>query len=105
MMQNNQIKDSINRTLSLLPVEGLNASNLLAQAKGGRKVKRKLSIVLVLTIVMVLVALGALAAVLLSMRDMVEQEVVPLANQTAGESLTAIDTNRVLELAEENGIQ
>ena len=105
MMQNNQIQDSINSTLSLLPVEGLNASNLLAQAKGGRKVKRKLSIVLVLTIVMVLVALGALAAVLLSMRDMVEQEVVPLANQTAGESLTAIDTNRVLELAEENGIQ
>lgn len=105
MMQNNQIQDSINSTLSLLPVEGLNASNLLAQAKGGRKVKRKLSVVLVLTIVMVLVALGALAAVLLSMRDMVEQEVVPLANQTAGESLTAIDTNRVLELAEENGIQ
>lgn len=46
-----------------------------------------------------------LAKRVISMRDMVEQEVVPLANQTAGESLTAIDTNRVLELAEENGIQ
>ncbi len=61
MMQNNQIKDSINRTLSLLPVEGLSASNLLAQAKGGRKVKKKLSIAAVIAIALVMISLTAIA--------------------------------------------
>lgn len=63
MMQNNQIKDSINRTLSLLPVEGLNASDLLVQAKGGRKVKKQLSVTFILAIVLIAITVTALAVV------------------------------------------
>lgn len=104
-MQNNEIQQALNAALSSLHVSDTEAGMLLAQAKGGKKVKKKLSIVIVLTAVLIIISLGALAAALLSMRDLVEQQVVPMASQSTDESLTMKDTNKILELAEENGIQ
>jgi flagellar basal body-associated protein FliL len=55
---------------------------VLAAIHSGVKVKKKLSVGLVLAIVLVLLAAGAAAAVLLSMRQIVEEEeAVPMANK------------------------
>ena len=55
-----------------------------AAGKGETKVKRKISLGLVLAIVLALLATAALAAVLLSHQEIMEQVAVPLANENDG---------------------
>lgn len=77
---------------------------VLAQARGVVKARKKLSAGVVMAIVFVLVAAGAVAAVLLSMRQVVEEKAIPMANQYEGETYTVEDTNILLQLAQDNGI-
>lgn len=78
----------------------LNAAN----GKGGTRVRKKFSFSLVLVLVLLSLAVTAVAAVLLSMRQIVDEHAVPMANEYSGESYTIEDTNILLQLAEENGI-
>lgn len=81
----------------------------MAEQKGERKVKKKLSVVMALSIVLALLSLTALAAVLLSGMEIVDQQAVPVAQGNDGavrvngmyshEELAAI-----VALAAENGI-
>ena len=64
-MDNNHIKESLDNTLSLLQMQSLNASKLLAEAKGGKKVKRKLSVVMILAIMLLILTVTAIAATLM----------------------------------------
>ncbi|HHX09433.1 MAG TPA: PepSY domain-containing protein [Chloroflexi bacterium] len=64
-MRNNHVQQALNNTLSSLYVTEQTASDLLAQAKGGRKVKRKLSVAMVLTIVLIVLAATAIAITML----------------------------------------
>lgn len=73
MMVNNLVKQALNNTLSSLSVGEQQASLLLAQAKGGTKVRRKLSMAMILTIALILIAATAFAVVLLW-----EQQYVPM---------------------------
>lgn len=78
----------------------LNAAN----GKGGTRVRKKISFSLVLVLVLLSLAVAAVAAVLLSMRDIVEDYVVPTAQEYDGNSLPADETRAILKLAEENNI-
>lgn len=78
----------------------LNAAN----GKGGISVRRKLSLSFVLVFVLITLTVTAVAAVLLSMRQVVDEHAVPMANKYSGESYTIEDTNTLLQLAKENGI-
>ena len=78
----------------------LNAAN----GKGGTRVRKKFSFSLVLVLVLLLLAVTAVAEVLLSMRQIVDEHAVPMANEYSGESYTIEDTNLLLQLAKENGI-
>ncbi|HHT16032.1 MAG TPA: hypothetical protein GXZ86_09255 [Clostridiales bacterium] len=62
-MKNNRIKQALNNTLSSLYVSDSEARMLLAQAKEGKRVKRKLPVALVLAVLMVLMAATAVAIV------------------------------------------
>ncbi len=64
-MAHNPIKHALDNTLSSLFVSEQDASQLLALAKGGKKVKRKLSVAMVLAIVMVTLTATAIAATLI----------------------------------------
>lgn len=62
-MDSNRIKESLDNTLSLLQTRSLNANALLAQTKGGKKVKKKLSVATVLLIALVAISVTAFAII------------------------------------------
>lgn len=62
-MRNNEIQQALNTTLSSLRVSDTEASTLLAQAKGGKKVKKKLSVAFVLMMIFIALSLTALAVI------------------------------------------
>ena len=82
----------------------LNAANAKSYGKGGLGVRKKFSLSLVLVLVVMMLTVTAVAAVLLSMRQIVDEHAIPMANEYSGESYTIEDTNILLQLAEENGI-
>ena len=71
--------------------------------------KRKLSFALVLALLLCLLAVGAVAAVLLSSQELVEREVLPMALENDAEHINDTFTNaelaRIVALAEENDIK
>ena len=70
--------------------------------------RNKLSVGLVLTIILCMLAATAVAAVLLTGRELVEQEVLPMALENdlgaVNESFTNAELMQIVALAEENGI-
>lgn len=62
-MRNNHVQQALNNTLSSLYVTEQTASDLLAQAKGGKKVKRKLSVAFILTMIFIAISVTALAVI------------------------------------------
>ena len=62
-MQNNKIQQALNATLSSLHVSDMEVEMLLAQAKEGRKIKKKLSVVFVLMMIFITLSLTALAVI------------------------------------------
>lgn len=103
-MDNNHIKNAIDNTLSLLLIQNLNASTLLAEAKGEKKVKRKVSVALILSIALILVTIGTVAAVILSNKDFVQEIVVPIAKESRSDIWSEEEVGKLFQLAEQNGI-
>ena len=76
-----------------------------AQGQGGKVMKRKLSAGLVFTIILILMTVTAMAAVLLSVQQIVEDYAVPMAQETMGEvDFAPGELSILIQLAEENGI-
>ncbi|MBQ7850468.1 MAG: hypothetical protein IJ343_12140, partial [Clostridia bacterium] len=80
----------------------------MAEEKGERQVKKKLSAGLVICIVLMLLSLTAIAAALLSGREIVEQQAVPAAQENDGEvrrneMYSHEELLEVLRIAGENG--
>ena len=103
--QRNEIQRALNSTLSGLRDDPFLAQRVIAQAKKGKRVKKKISAGLVIALVLLLATATATAAILLSMRQIVDEQAVPMANAYQGESYTVEDTNILLRLAEENGVE
>ncbi len=105
---NNPIRAAIDECLSGVDALPSLRGEVLSQTRGEKKVKKRLSVGLVLTIVLVLIAVSALAVALLSAREIVEKEVLPMAtgNDAGGlnEDFTYEELQKIVKLAEENGI-
>lgn len=103
-----QIHHAMDARLSGMTGNPYLAQRILAGAKGGKKVKRKLSVGLVLTFVLILVAVTALAITLLSGQELVEEVVVPMAQENdingQHESFSGSELEAVIRTAEENDI-
>ena len=103
------IRGAVDARLSGLRENPHMAQRVITQAKGeaqGKaKGKKKMSVGFVLLMALLLAAAGAMAAALLSLRDIVMDKAIPIANQYVEEErYTPKDTNRLVELAEANGI-
>lgn len=83
------------------------AERMLARlpAKEVVPMKKKLSVGLVLTITLCLIAVGALAAALLSVPEVVEQELIPIAQESASDYFTPEEVERVLNILEQNDLR
>ncbi len=82
----------------------LNAANANCNAKGGFVTMKKRYACTALVVVLMLLSLTAVAAVLLSMQQIVDDYAIPMANEYEGESYTVENTNLLLQLASENNI-
>lgn len=84
-------------------------AQILRRATGGTRGRRKLSATAVLALLLAMLSVGALAAAWLSAREIVEQQVVPMAQGNDGAQIKDTFTNaelaRVVALAEENGVE
>ena len=107
MMNDTHVRDQIHHAFDTR-LSGMTGDPWLAQrivgAEGRLKVKKKLSVGFVLIMILVLAVVGAVAAVILSLQQIVEEQAIPMANQYEDERYTVEDTNILLQLAEENGI-
>lgn len=78
-------------------------------AERKQPMRKKISVALVIALVVMALAAGAVAATLLNLFDLVEQEVVPLAKQNdetvkVNEQFTPEELAHIVQVAEENGI-
>ena len=99
----NNLKRAIDTDLGGLRTTQRERAMIFSNVLEGKKVKKKLSVAFVLTMVLVLLAAGALAA-LLSSKEFVSQIMAPLAVKDSTEKWTSVQTNEILRLAEENGL-
>lgn len=104
-------QESINAALPSIPQDfEQDMRHLIACMPEQRKeqpvMKRKLSVVLVLAVVLTLIAVGAVAAVLLGGKDFVDQIMAPAAAiNPQEERYTSAEVDEILKKAEENGIE
>ena len=73
------IRRALDAELSGLTVTPSRQQRIFENATGGQKMKRKISVGLILALALALLSLGALAAALLSAQQVVEEKAVPLA--------------------------
>ena len=78
-MMRERIQQALNAECSGLRTSPMERDQLYENAIGGTKVKRKLTMGLVLTIVLILATVTALAVALLTRQEIVEQVAVPMA--------------------------
>ena len=78
--------------------------DIMQKVRGETVVKKKLSVGFVLAMVLVLIVMGAIAAVLLTGREFVEQELAPMVSESASERWTQEELDEILRIASENGL-
>ena len=74
---NNKIKQALDTNLSGLRASHADYKAIMERIQGGTKVKKKMSLGLVLALILIMLSVAALAAVLLSGRDVVDQLIEP----------------------------
>ena len=99
-----RIQHSLNAALSGLRTTSGQRDQFFENATGGYKVKRRISVGLVLTAVLLLAAVTALAVALLSPREVVEQVAVPLAQENEQENYSYDELRELMTALNENGI-
>ena len=102
-MKHNHIKHALDNTLSSLYAPEHVGEELLALAKGGKIVKRKLPVAIVLIVVLVIISAAAIAAVILSNKEFVHQVMVPMARNNASPKWTEKELADIERLADRYG--
>lgn len=108
-MMKERIQQALNAQLSGVRTSPAERAELYENAVGGRKVKRKLTVSLVFALVLMLVTAAAVAAVLLTHQEIVEQVAVPLAMENDDDGIiqryySNEEVARLVRTLNENGI-
>ncbi len=103
-MKHNHIKHALDNTLSSLYAPEHVGEELLALAKGGKKVKRKLPVAIILIVVLVIISAAAIAAVILSNKEFVHQVMAPMARNNASTKWTDKELADIERIAGESGV-
>lgn len=99
-----RIQDALNAALSGLQDDPWLAQRVIAEAKGEKSAKRKISYGLMLALLLVLAAVTALAAVVLSGKDFVGQYMAPLSENTNSETWSREELQYIERIARENDL-
>ncbi len=100
----NRIKRAMDAHLACLYASDASRAAILDKVRGGKTMKRKLSLGLVLALALILAVIGALAAVILSNKEFVDRVLFPKALENASESWDKNEMNEILRLAESYGV-
>ena len=108
-MMRERIQQALNAQMSGVRTSPAERSRMLENAIGGTKVKRKLTVGLVFAIVLVLMTAAAVATILLTHEEIVEQVAVPLAvgndsDLSVKQSYSAEELAELVRNLNENGI-
>lgn len=107
--QDNDLRRAMNACLPGLENKPGFEREVLKRARGEIKVKKKLSVGLVFILILVLAAVTALAATLLTAQQIIQQEVLPLIQTSNHEQTPEFFSNDelayVVKQAQENGIE
>ncbi len=103
-----RIQKALNQDAAFIQPNPYLAQRVLnaAHKEGGNRMyqKRKLSVGAIVTLVLILISLTAVAAVILSGRDMVEQHLIPMSQKTDSDTWTPEEMQQVMAIAQENGV-
>ena len=99
-----RIQHSLNAELSGFCTSAWQRERCFENATGGRNVKRKIPAALVLAAALLLLTVTALAAVLLSPREIVEEIAVPMAQGNTQENYSYDEMKQLITALNENGI-
>ncbi len=106
-MRKNVIHQAVEQNLSGLYMtnEQKNAVlNRIREKSPAPRLRFRFSAVLVAALLLALLTAGAVAAAFLRGKDFTRQVVAPMAMETEGDTFTADEVKKILQLAEENGI-
>ena len=108
-MMRERIQQALNAQMSGVRTSPAERSRMLENAIGGTKVKRKLTVGLVFAIILVLMTAAAVATILLTHEEIVEQVAVPLAvgndsDLSVKQSYSAEELAELVRNLNENGI-
>lgn len=102
---NNKIKQALDNNLSGLRFSQTDYKAIVERIHGGEKVKKKMSLGLVLALILIMLSVAALAAVLLSGKDVVELLIQPKAlESTETNWFTEEEVDGIIAEAEKHGV-
>lgn len=103
-MNERLIKQAIDENLSSLNVSIQDKNTIMDKITERKTTSPKFSVALVICMVTLLVAIGALAAVLLGGKDFTQTVVSPIASQSDSDVFTPEEIDRILRFAADNNI-
>ena len=105
MQPDNIIRQEINAELSFMDSRPSLHNDIMSQIKGEKVVNKKVSLALVFVLILLLTGTVAVAAVLLSGKDFVDQFLAPMSQKTEDAQWTDEELDQILSLAEDNGVE
>ena len=100
----NHVKRAIDANLSCLHASSASRAAILEKVQGGKTMKKRLSLGFILALVIVLVVIGALAAVILTNKEFVDTVLSPKAAMNSQDYWTQAEMEDILILADKNGV-
>lgn len=100
----NNIKRAMDAHLSCLRASDASRAAILEKVRGGKTMKKKVSLGLVLALALTLIVIGALAAVILTNKDFVNNVLSPKALENTSDSWTQQEMDDILRMAADSGV-
>ncbi len=101
----NRVKQAMNAHLSALHATNASRAAIMQKVRGEFKMKRKLSLGLILALALTIIVIGALAAVLLTHKEFVDQVMAPKASENNSDVWTREEMDAILRIAKEYGVE
>lgn len=103
-MNKRDVRHAVDTGFSALAFAPRHKQAVLAATKGEKVMKRKISLGLVLALVLMILAVVAVAAMLLSNKDFTSEVLAPIAQETESNRWTKAELDEILRFADENHV-
>lgn len=103
-MRSDEVRAAVDLNLSGLRFDAMKQAQIMLRKDGDLKMKKKLSVSMAIALALLLVTVAAVAAVLLSGKDVVDQVIAPKAMENQDEMFTQAEVDEILAFANKQGI-